>query len=1014
MSFQFFLKRFSLPACIMLLISFVNPPLLHAEQSARLQGQVIDSTTASPIFGVSVLIQEAKGFGQTDFDGKYSIAVAPGDYTVVFQMVGYSPVTRNITVTPGVTKVNVTLGVQTMKALEVQGRALNNTESSMLNLQKKSAVVSDGISSEAIKKSPDSNAGDVLKRVTGITLIGGKYVFVRGLGERYSNTELNGSVLPSPEPDKRVVPMDIFPASLIKNIRVVKGFLPEDSGEFSGGLVKVETIDYPDEFTASVGIGSGMNSNSTGKGFKTFSGGGNDYLGLYKDGLLFGNNLGTSRYDLPSLVEKLVYGMVYASSRTVGKRGLPEQLVKTGMLELPNNWDTKTIAAPVDQKFNFSIGDSLDWSRLLPGMRFGFIYGTSYSHKYTIQDKKSIRYAVINLLDRFTFPEVSRLAKTKNYDMRTYSEKVLWGHNLNLSLDITHGQQIYAKTLFSIQSNKDVSTGTGYRYYQDENLIMQNQGFIARNIFSEVVGGKHAIQPSSAWEPHKLEWSATYALANRYAPDQKVQTWKQPASATTLQPYSRYSGGTDGIRYWDNSTDTTRQFQASYEIPFKQWDGLTSKFKIGGLALHREKYFNFFRLQYDVGNDGLDYLNLYPVGGNLTFHPARMWDDANSFGENDPGNNAFRAGQRLQAWFGQVDLPIAPRVRFVGGLRHEDSYQFNLTYDRQYELDASRAYQYNCGNVDKGFYYPVLQAAKICPLTDSGFGELHTKDDLPSANLVWEVRDDMNLRTGYSETVTRPDLRELSQFLFQSSYLADATTGNPNLKRSYIHNYDLRWEWYLNKNDYAGVGLFYKNISSPIELVGKPYSDDKIAYSYYNAKKGYIKGIELEYRRDFLKFFRGEVNLFLISSHVEIMDWWKWAMTNAGVLGNVSSDAALAPTSISRSLQGQSPYVVNMKIFFYPDSEKKHEFGLYYNVFGKRIAYVGTDGAPDVYEQATGLLDISYRYSATDHLDIKLTGKNLTDARFKKIQRNALLSRDELFESYRKGVDWNLSISYKF
>ncbi|MCU0823509.1 MAG: TonB-dependent receptor, partial [Leptospira sp.] len=262
----------------LLLITFILPTLLYSQATGSIRGTIIDSENGEAVFGATIVVRSEKKFAKTDFDGKYVLELPPGSYQVEYQMYGYGPQTRSVTVVAGKpVQINVTFGAQVLQTVEVKDRAINESDASLLQLQKKTASVSDAIGSESIKKSPDSSAGEVVRRVTGITLIGGKYVFVRGLGERYSSTYLNDAYIPSTEPDKRVVPLDLFPASLIKNIRIIKSFVPEESAEFSGGLVKIETKEYPDDFIMTLGLGVGYNSNTTRNRWLTFKGG--DFIG---------------------------------------------------------------------------------------------------------------------------------------------------------------------------------------------------------------------------------------------------------------------------------------------------------------------------------------------------------------------------------------------------------------------------------------------------------------------------------------------------------------------------------------------------------------------------------------------------------------------------------------------------------------------------------------------------------------------------------------------------------------
>ena len=212
---MYLIKKMAIGIIIFLLF----PSFLFSQvATGTLTGKILDSNTAEAVFGATVLVRNEKKSTKTDFDGKYSLDLPEGTHLVEIQMFGYDPQRKSITISAGKTQsLNVTFGAKTLETVEVSERALNNTEASLLALQKKSSSVSDGISQEAIRKSPDSSAGEVVKRVTGITLLGGKYVFVRGLGERYSNTVLNNSIIPSTEPDKRVIPLDIFPSNLLKN-----------------------------------------------------------------------------------------------------------------------------------------------------------------------------------------------------------------------------------------------------------------------------------------------------------------------------------------------------------------------------------------------------------------------------------------------------------------------------------------------------------------------------------------------------------------------------------------------------------------------------------------------------------------------------------------------------------------------------------------------------------------------------------------------------------------------------
>lgn len=238
---------------------------IPAQDMGKIQGIIVDAETGESLIGANVVIKDETGaplFGTaTNLDGQFTLGVPVGTHTVEISYVTYATkiITDVVIVTKQPTTLNISLPPEGLQADEivVTAKAEQNSEVSMLAIQQKAPVVTDGISAELMSRSSSSDAGDALKRVTGITVVGGKYVYVRGLGERYSNTQVNGAEMPSPEPNRRVVPMDIFPAGLLENIQVSKTFSPDQPGDFSGGSVQVTTRDFPDKFTLAFSASGG-------------------------------------------------------------------------------------------------------------------------------------------------------------------------------------------------------------------------------------------------------------------------------------------------------------------------------------------------------------------------------------------------------------------------------------------------------------------------------------------------------------------------------------------------------------------------------------------------------------------------------------------------------------------------------------------------------------------------------------------------------------------------------------
>lgn len=978
-----------------LLFSVISP--LNAQASGRLIGKVLDSDSGDALNMTAVIIRPIGKGLRTDFDGKFSIELPPGDYKVEFRYSGYDTVVRDVTIGSGKTvNVNVTLGAKTLDTVNVQGRGLNKSEAALLQLQKKSGTVSDGISEEAIKKSPDSSAGDVLRRVTGITLVGGKYVFVRGLGERYSSTVLNDSVLPSTEPDKRVIPLDLFPSSVIKNIRIIKTFAPEDSAEFSGGIVKIETKEYPDKKELGVGFGIGYNNITTAKPFQTFEGGGTANL--------FG--LSGSNQKLPGVVSGLPDFIPFAPSSTLSQQTISLMAVSG----FSNEWSSKEISAPYDKSFNFSFGNTYKLNES-GSMRIGVLAGSTYSRNFRYRQTQENRYQAQNgvspLLNEFT-----SLGLLKKEDIQTWNEEVNFGNNANVTFQFKEGQQIYYKLLHTIQSDKTVRNAVGYNGIDSFNYIGQSLDWTSRVLVNQTIGGTHAWTPFGD-RPHKFEWHGNYARAERDQPDLRNQLWQ--SSAGSGSNFIR-TGNPNGQRFFSNTTDDVASIDAKYTIPFKQWDGLQSKLKFGGMALDRTKIFRFREFQQNLAA-APSIIDNYPVPGEITFNPITLINGDRQFRERFGDNNAYNAGQKLHAYFIQLEIPLASKLSFLGGARYEDSSQniatFALRDSYQYETVLSKIYGTGC-SIENSTVREYLISNNICQADNNGIGNLRTRDLLPSANFTWEFKQDMNLRLGYSETLTRPDLRELSPFFFTPYFAADRLQGNSNLNRTYIHNYDARYEWYVTATDYIGAAIFKKQLSDPIEQVGIPVAGQpQIRYTYINAKYGEIDGVELDYRKDFLDRFRVEGNLFFIKSKVTVLDDAEYYASRLGLVSTSSELFGLSPTDKTRALQGQSERVMNLKFIYFPDKEKNHSLGLYYNYFSERIVVVGGNGVPNAVHQPAGVLDFIYSWKKNEHLDFKLAARNITNTLFKATQSDNVLGLEQTYFKYREGISISVSASYK-
>ncbi|MEQ8244405.1 carboxypeptidase-like regulatory domain-containing protein, partial [Fulvivirga sp.] len=269
-----------------LLFVFMGTALSAFAQKGTIRGTVIDKGNGEPMIGVTVLIQGTTTGAVTDFDGKFEIKTAPGTYSIQASFISYAAVTvTGVEVkADGVTIIDQIImaeDVEQLAEVVVTAEAIRNTEEALQTVKRKSANVMDGITAASFRKIGDGDAGAAAKRVTGVSVEGGKYIYVRGLGDRYTKTTQNGMDIPGLDPDRNSVQIDIYPTNLIDNMVILKTFTPELPADFTGGIVNIETKDFPEEKIFDVSFGIDFNpSMHFNNEYITYEGSNTDWLGF--------------------------------------------------------------------------------------------------------------------------------------------------------------------------------------------------------------------------------------------------------------------------------------------------------------------------------------------------------------------------------------------------------------------------------------------------------------------------------------------------------------------------------------------------------------------------------------------------------------------------------------------------------------------------------------------------------------------------------------------------------------
>lgn len=924
-------------------------------------GRVLDKSTGDPIIEAGVEVIQTGKRVRTDLDGKYTIKLPPGEYGLrIFAPLYQGARIEKVIVRPNqVAQADASLapeGQAGVEVVEVVAQADKAAEATQLLQRQKSAVISDNIAAETIKKSPDKSAADVVKRLPAVTIQNDKFVFVRGLGERYSSALLNGSRLPSTDPNRRVVPLDLFPAEFVESLSVFKSYTPDLPGDFSGGLVDIRLKEYPEKLSYTLGVSTGLNTNATFQDFGTYKGGSGDYLGF-----------GSESRALPGIVPNTL-----ANTKVPNARG------RAYAEAFHNIWSSETKTAPPNFGINLSIGNS--WGPV--GASIGGVYTTEYKERRGEIDQV--------FTNGGTNPDGSvKIQPFGNLTLNRSMFETRLGGVFTSAWKITHTDKVSFRALVDHNSFDEVVDGSGENRNNLGQPVTQS-----RLQYTEDQLGYGQLSGEHQWSWIHLDWRSALSQTTEDQPDTRFVSYNLP-TATNGLPYRQILAPGDGPEslerlfanldeyMTDSAVDVTIPFQTA--LPFTDaWSGLPAKFKFGPAYTYRHRSFDFRRFSYPKLNNSFSLTPLQQSQAAETILQPQNIGTQFGFQETGRPGDSFSASQEIAGAYGMVDLPLVrDRLRLVAGVRTEYSY-----------------------------------------IRSESFGTteiVNNVDPLPGANLIYNPRSDMNVRYGYSRSVSRPDFRELTPTQFPPLEGELEVVGNPLLTSASIESHDLRWEWFLSPTEVTSFGVFYKELSNPIEnvILGQSASN---AVSFVNAQGGgTLYGLEAEARKNL-----GCVAPQLERLHLGAQNWLNNTTLMANVayidsqvdvgsnaivkLGPGPNDIGTAvQTNAKRALQGQAPYVVNAAIEY--DQPGWGTARLLYNTIGPRIVFAGTDKLPDIFEEPRNKLDLVLLSQINPFgtpLTAKLSFDNLLDEPVEQTQG------DQIVRKYSLGVKVTFGISYTY
>ncbi len=825
----------------------------NIDENSIITGTVIEESTGKPLPGVLVAIIGTKLSTQTDAQGKFYFRKMPaGQYILEFSLFSFSTkvVDEVVVVDKEATVLNVSMSELNGVLDEVVVKTVKaKTESvqSLLTMQKNSIRVSDGISAESIKRTPDRTTSDVLRRISGTSIQDNKFVIVRGLNDRYNTTYLNGSPLPSTEPDKKAFSFDIFPANMLDNLVINKTASPDLPGEFAGGIIEINTKSTPEKDFQSITVGAGYNTITTNK--TKFQ----------------ANDIKTG---LPSYFPNSADFIALQSLKTESSIQQIATLAKT----YQTDW-------------------SVDEGKFDPNTNFQFTLGRYFKFNDT-QSLGLLASATNNVTNVFGVGSLKEYETPgdlrKSFNNNNYRKQKLLGAIVNLSLKLNTNNRFSFKNLYSITSESRFTDRLGTKNITDAEPTMSsstNRLFTENKIYTGQLIGEHFLPESKI----KIGWVGSYSNVQREVPSERRNTYDyiQYSDGTQSVPTAPFAGNNVGLDnpgsiFTSNNNESIYSSKIDISKKLEFSDNFSADIKIGGITQSRNRKFQARQLGYVPFSgrvNGVNWSQDNTFNGTIATLPnVTIFNSANmgilstsptnlsglTLFEGTKGSDYYDAESNLDAGYLMIDN-VFNKWRIIWGARIEN-------------------YSQNLNSIDEANLPVVVDDTQL--------------DILPSFNLIYSLNKKQNLRMSGSKTLNRPEFRELAPFLFYDFDTRFNTSGNPTLKITDIYNADLRYEYFLGKGQMLSVSTFYKNFKNPIELQALANNSNV----YQNAASGTNYGIELEFRLLVSTLFGAKENKFLDDLTI---------FSNLAVIRSEVDISNLTPTAVKTPLQGQSPYVFN-------------------------------------------------------------------------------------------------------
>lgn len=926
---------------------------LSAQQNGSVVGKLTDKElNDDPLPFANVLIKGTTMGTTSDFDGLFQIAdVEPGTYTLVFSFLGYETLEiPNVLVEAGkVTEINAGLGASSVGLDEVvvTTTARKDSEIALLLQQKNALVMQEAISAEALTLKGIDDASAAVAQISGISKQqGSSNVYVRGLGDRYQNTTMNGLALPSNDVEKKNINLDLFGSSIIENVSVSKAYSPTFYGDFAAGNVNIDSKEYTGDGYLEVSLGGGINSNAAGEEF--FKSEGTSDFGFY------------NRYDNDPFAVVLSHGVDPESA-----------------------WEPINLSGAIEGGYSFDFNN--DKSRL------SFFGTASFSNGFEIWEGPARDFTNVLKVD---FPNV-----------REYAYKTTTTALANVTYRINTENKLKFSSLFVNSAADRVGYyGVNGQGTNRDAILDTDQGFYVMNvqfnqdmIFVNQLTGQHLFDDKLS-----LDWGVGFNKVFSDEPDRK---------RITLENYQfalDNDDSTNPVFYTNIPFDNQRFFQSIDENELNSFMNLgykvsdKVKLNFGYNGRRKERRFNSTRYGYDIVNRDntpiTDVNNLNSIFNveNINIPAGEgLWNTivlnpiTNEIGNtNRPGlpENTYKGNLGIHAFYTTAELGVSDKFSIVPGIRIE-SFSQKVKYD----------------------------VINISPV-DPGFREVYENIILPSINVKYALTENSNLRAGFSKTASFPEFKEVAPFVYES--VTQRVGGNPDLlggldgngpTYSDIYNYDVKYEWFLERGEIISIAAFAKTIKDPVNRVVAADATGTQRY-FRTGEQADIYGVELEARK----------NLLMDSDDNAIVSMGlnaAYTHTEQDLKDIPAGTENTFGTSFDRDsdeLEGASPFIINADLNYSPTfGNYRPKATVAFSYFSDRIFSLGAGSLGNIVEKAVPTLNFVWQNSFGEHFEANLSAKNILDPDISLIREGTDLG-DIVIREYNLGVNIGLTLKYKF